>query len=981
MSTGPGRGHAGSRAALAGPLVAVVLVVTIAWLTVELLPVIRAEARLRRAATLIPDDPLRGLQMLEKGSSGGASPRQQARGAELAREAVGKVCCGRAMLRKVGTQTFDPLAPPRPYVTGSRDMPLVFELPAGLRDLGGKVRITDGERELCEVRFSDDGTKALAEVPLMLGSTVRADVDFVCPVGVFGTVTAAIAPGLKLVQQSHGPVVKLLSGQRVDPLRDGATLRLPVAKGTPLKLELSDELGLWELEWRLGGVARAPFDWSEQADSTRREVELPADLTAAAADATLLEFKAANASGATTSFQVELLVREIGGPPLASARIGGNELTDGSTIVVGQRALPLLVTMGRGEVGEDLGVIWGDEAAKTRVSGHEVSALLEAAAEGPRSLALTVRGETVLRATVRFDWTPPVIGAIADPEAFPHELDANRAVHEVPIGSELIFTITDAGGLDPGLTEWTVGEGLEELRPGAPESRDSEPLRMWTRRYRCEKSGEVRVRVAGFDLAGNRSTIHEYRIRGADPMEGRALTLNGKPFTRGCILHSKETRFVVRSEGGIDVDGLAFSLLDPEQRNASLGHALLERTDAPGVRAAVVDLSFLATSGRHIIGILSRNQRELLRGEVVVDFAPPTFKVNLVEAGGAGQEGLRYFGKGGELVSLTLTDDVGVDVSTVSVIGGAEIEKLAGDESGTGVVLILPPVIEEAVVLTAADRAGNKADLRFEVVPPPASESRSPSTLPPRPESAPSEPPPPSLEELQRTPKVTVPLLGTFLLIPVREPGILPFYIGEHEVTVAEWRAFVDSQAANRDGQGRQQFLWNEASQLLTLNKKKLMKEDDDPLAGVTSELLKAYVAWAKQTAGQYGTWRVPTSQQWKLAAGRALHPDAVYPTTNAFPSGSDLTSAGMGGASFGHDALAAQELPRRAYQPGAFGLRGMAGSLYEWVTEPSGQYRLIGGSAVSPKEACRLDAPLRAGIEVASYERGVRLVLMPGRR
>jgi hypothetical protein len=809
------------------------------------------------------------------------------------------------------------------------------------------------------------------------GSSVSADVDFVCPVGIFGTVTAAIAPGLKLVQQSHGPVVKLRSGQRLDELKNGDTLRLPVARGTPLRLELSDVLGLSDLEWRGGGVARTPFDWSDQADSTRREVDLPAELTADAADATTLEFKAANAAGATTSFQVELFVREVAGPPVASVRLGDTDLADGSTTIVGEKAKPLVVTMAKGEVGEDLGVIWGDEAQKTRVSGQDVSALLEGAVEGPRTLTLTVRGEIAFRATVRFDWTPPVVCATADPEAFPRELDPNKAVHDVPIGSELVFTISDAGGLDPEQTVWAVGEGLSEVEGRDPESRESEPLRTWKRRYRCEKSGEVQVRLGGFDLAGNRSTIHEYRIRGADPMDGRALTLNGKPFTRGAISHLRETRFLVKSEGGIDVDGLVFSLLDPEQRNAPLGQALLDRTDTAGVRTGVVDLSFLATSGRHIIGILSRNQRELVRGEVVVDFAPPTFKVHLPDAGG-GEEGPRYFGAGGQLVSLTVADDVQVDVSTVSVIGGADIHKLDPDGTGTAVVLLLPGVIEEPVVLRAADLAGNATTLRFEVVTPPAPESRISSSRPAGPESAPSEPPP-SLEELPG--KVTVQRLGTFLLIPVREPGTPPFYIGEHEVTVAEWRAFVDSQAAHRDGQARQQALWNDASRLLAQNKKVLQKEDDDPLAGVTAELLKAYVLWAKQVAGQYGTWRVPTAHQWRLAAGRALHPDAVYPATHANQSGSDLSNEGNGGAFFGHDALSAHELPRRAYLAGAFGLRGMAGSLYEWVTDPAGQYRLIGGSAVSHKEACRLDAPLRAEIEVAPYERGVRLILMPARR
>jgi len=83
----------------------------------------------------------------------------------------------------------------------------------------------------------------------------------------------------------------------------------------------------------------------------------------------------------------------------------------------------------------------------------------------------------------------------------------------------------------------------------------------------------------------------------------------------------------------------------------------------------------------------------------------------------------------------------------------------------------------------------------------------------------------------------------------------------------------------------------------------------------------------------------------------------------------------------FGRDPIAFQEMPKRVPQPGAYGIRAMAGSLYEWVSDARGQLMLIGGSAFSTKEACHLDASLRALYEVSEYERGLRLVLLPNEK
>jgi Sulfatase-modifying factor enzyme 1 len=969
------------RKGIVGPAAAVTLVTAIVWLAVEVYPLARAEVKLAQAERLIPRDPLHGFAMLEKISSlDDLSARQRERGTMLARDAFTRVCEGHHLLRMVGTRAFDPASPAKSNVTAGRDMVLTFELPPGLRDLGARVRVSDGERELCEVRFSDDGTQGLCEVPLHLGGRVVADVDLVCAVGAFGSVVKSIARSLPLAQQSRGPVVRLLSGTRIDELKDGEPVRLQVPCRTPLRVELADDLGLSDLQWTVEGVAHKPFDWSGDAGASARTADLPLELTDSPAHARTLELRASNAIGLTTLGLVELLVREPGTAPVASARIGSQEVRDESTVLVDVKSSLLSVVMTKGEFAEDLSVLWGDQPLKTFASGHEVTAQLEVEAEGPRALSVSVRGTPVIRATVRFDWTPPVVCAAVDPGNFPRELDPTKRVQEVPVGSVLKFVLTDLGGLDTGRTKWTLEGGLEEIPEPDPDSRGTEPLRSCTRLFRCVRCGNARVVVGAWDLAGNRSMIHEYLIRGADPMEGRVLTLNGRPFVHGRVTHTRETRFVVKSEGGIDLDGLVFFLLDPEQRNAPLGQATLERAEgAAGVRTGVVDVSFLATSGRRILAILSRNERELLRGEIVVDFLPPVFKLKLEEAGAGGEDLLRYFGQGGQLVPVTLSDDVGVDVTTISALGCAKIEDLETVAPETRFWLRLESVIEDPIVLRAVDLAGNQASLKFEVVVRP---ERVPTS---RPSTRASADPPkpaaraPALAELLGTPRITHPVLGAFQLVPVKDPGVPPFYIGESEVTVREWKRFLASVQGAKAG--RQEALAAEANRLLNTNLHVLKKEDDDPVASVTAELLKAYVAWANVVAPEHGAWRVPTAAQWKLAAGRAAHPDAAYPTTAAFPTGSDLTSVGTGGAFFGHDAIAAQEMPRRLHAPGAFHLRGMAGSLYEWVIDPHEQFRLIGGSAVRRKEDCRLDAPLRSLGEVEHYERGLRLVLIPSAR
>jgi hypothetical protein len=967
---------------------ALALVVAIVWLAADLFPVLRAERHLSIASNALSTDPMRAFQSLQKAAAvENLSRRQKERLQATAREIVGRVR-GRngPVLKQVGPRVYDAAAPARQYVSPNREIVLTFCLPAGFHERGMRLRVSSAGRPLAEVRMSEDGTTGRADVPLELGATVIADVDLVVPLGFCGAIVEPIARNLKLTQNSQGPQLVVRAGAQVTELRDGDVLRLQVDRGTPIKLEVADDLGLGKLQWRVDGVAHDPFEWSGETEARVKTAELPAELTAAAAGARELEFNASNSHATPTRATVQLCVREPRDPPIARAQIEHSEVRDGSVVHASERVLTLSVRLAKGELADDLVVLWDDRPQKTQPGGEEVAAQLSTDVEGPKMLVLKMRNVPALHCTIVFDWTPPTIGAILDPGGVGRDLEVRRPVHEVPTGSIVQFAVSDPMGIDRELTECRLveGTGLEEVPEpeGAPGAAST---KSWTKSFRCEQAGEARVRLVGADTAGNRTTIHEFRIRTADPMQGRAVALNGQPLTGGAIHYTRETAFKVTTEGGIDLDGMTFLVLDPDRKDVPLGQTTLVRGDRADSKTGSIDLGGARPSGSRVLAVLSRGGRELAKYEVVIDFAPPTFQVHDLEPAGTQGDVPRFFATGGQNVSLTLTDDVGIDVGTVGARSGAHFVNVGPSGKEVAVVLRLPSVLDEPVVLVATDVARNQREIRFEVVskehpasrpdrtPEPEPEGRSEERGDSRPETG------PSYEEVAGNPRIVHPALGIFHLVPVKSGPA--FYAAEREVSVRDWRAFLkdlQGRAGAREEQVRA------VSQVLNRNLHVWTKSDDEPLSGTTPDLARAYRAWANEIAPEHGTWAIPTAAQWRLAAGRASHPEALYPITAAHQNGGDLSGTAPGGALFGRqDRIKFHEAPQPVYQQGAYGLRAMPGSLYEWVRDPRGQQlMLIGGSAFSPKAACLLDAPLRAAYEITEDQRGLRLILLPkGRR
>ena len=140
---------------------------------------------------------------------------------------------------------------------------------------------------------------------------------------------------------------------------------------------------------------------------------------------------------------------------------------------------------------------------------------------------------------------------------------------------------------------------------------------------------------------------------------------------------------------------------------------------------------------------------------------------------------------------LTITDDVGVDMSSISALQGADIAHTTREGSGASVTLTLPAVIEEPVVLEATDVAGNRATFQFEIVTRDDPDSRPDSQPDSRvgdPPAPPADEPPPLADSAP--PKIVHPLRDV-LPRPEADWRTGSFYISERELTLKAWLALI----------------------------------------------------------------------------------------------------------------------------------------------------------------------------------------------
>lgn len=167
---------------------------------------------------------------------------------------------------------------------------------------------------------------------------------------------------------------------------------------------------------------------------------------------------------------------------------------------------------------------------------------------------------------------------------------------------------------------------------------------------------------------------------------------------------------------------------------------------------------------------------------------------------------------------------------------------------------------------------------------------------------------------------------------PVHLVTLSDFYIGKYEVTVAQYRAFVED--LGRRMPKEPEWGWN----------------DRHPIVHVSHEDAEAYCSWLSQKFG--GNWRLPTEAEWEYAArGGAQSRGYTY------AGGNDQDAVGWYGANAGGQVNAVGK--RKANELGIYDMSGNAHELCsDWYgdysadaqTNPqgpsSGRYRVRRGGA-----------------------------------
>ncbi len=226
-----------------------------------------------------------------------------------------------------------------------------------------------------------------------------------------------------------------------------------------------------------------------------------------------------------------------------------------------------------------------------------------------------------------------------------------------------------------------------------------------------------------------------------------------------------------------------------------------------------------------------------------------------------------------------------------------------------------------------------------------------------------------------------------------------PFYLGAHEVTVADFREFVRARnyrtEAEKDGKGslRWDGAWEWDTEL-DWQKPGWEPSDSEPVVCVSRADALAFCEWLGQQESK--TYRLPTEAEWEYACRAG--------TTTPFHGGPTLSSqqANFDG-NFPYGKARGPALYRKKTSPvGSFpaspwGLFDMHGNVWEWCADaydgryysssprldPQGPAKskegvVRGGSWCSEGESCRSARRLRMPLSYRRNDLGFRVVLTP---
>jgi len=194
---------------------------------------------------------------------------------------------------------------------------------------------------------------------------------------------------------------------------------------------------------------------------------------------------------------------------------------------------------------------------------------------------------------------------------------------------------------------------------------------------------------------------------------------------------------------------------------------------------------------------------------------------------------------------------------------------------------------------------------------------------------------------------------------PVHEVCVDDFYLGKYEVTVGQFRAFVNAtgyRAEAEKGDGAYHFTGSEAKMGANINWRNpgFSQTDDHPVVCVSYHDAVAFVEWLSRTAGK--TYRLPTEAEWEYAA-RSGGKRYKYSWGNGSPSGNinDISlkrefPKRLDSIWEGYNDGYAFTAPVGSFPPNELGLYDMTGNVSEWCSDWFGEKYYSEGRRTNPQ-------------------------------
>ena len=177
---------------------------------------------------------------------------------------------------------------------------------------------------------------------------------------------------------------------------------------------------------------------------------------------------------------------------------------------------------------------------------------------------------------------------------------------------------------------------------------------------------------------------------------------------------------------------------------------------------------------------------------------------------------------------------------------------------------------------------------------------------------------------------------------PVHEVCLDAFYMGRHEVTVGEFRMFVNAtgyktEAEQQDGchawvgNGEElkkgNFNWSDTG---------FTQTEKDPVVCISWNDADKYIGWLNEKSGL--NYRLPTEAEWEYAA-RSRGKEYKYSWGNGEPSGNVADESAKEEMSRlkiwnGYEDGHAYTAPVGSFRPNELGIYDMSGNAYEWVVD-----------------------------------------------